>query len=52
MKKYFPELDTVSDILASVPYPQIQSIAHAIRVCNDQDSHFITKIHAVTRIMI
>ncbi len=24
MKKYLPELDTVSDILASIPHPQIQ----------------------------
>lgn len=52
MKKYFPELDTVSDILASFPHPQIQSIAHAIRICNDQDTHVLTKLHAVVGVMI
>ena len=38
MKKYFPELDTISDILATIPHPQIQSIAHTICMCNDQDT--------------
>ncbi|HDI2995713.1 hypothetical protein OHW01_12205 [Acinetobacter baumannii] len=52
MKKYFPELDIVSDILDLVPHPQIQSIAHAIRVCNDEDTHFITKLRAVVGVMI
>ncbi|MEN8336105.1 hypothetical protein ABFP06_17195 [Acinetobacter pittii] len=38
MKKCFPELDTISDILATIPHPQIQSIAHTICMCNDQDT--------------
>ncbi|WP_421833450.1 hypothetical protein [Acinetobacter baumannii] len=52
MKKYFPELDIVSDILDLLPLPQIQSIAYAIRVCNDEDTHIITKLHAVVGVMI
>ncbi|WP_446090188.1 hypothetical protein [Acinetobacter sp. 1124_18A] len=40
---YFTVPDIVSDILDLVP-PQIQPIAHAIRVCNDEDTHFITKL--------
>lgn len=52
MKKYFPELDIVSDILELVPHPQIQSIAHAFRICNDQDTHVLTKLHAVVEVMI
>ncbi|MCU4442130.1 hypothetical protein ABFP06_17190 [Acinetobacter pittii] len=52
MKKYFPELDTVSDILTSIPHPQIQSIAYAIRICNDQDTHVFAKLHAVVGVMI
>ncbi|MCT9183621.1 hypothetical protein KTH77_14940 [Acinetobacter baumannii] len=52
MKKYFPELDTVSDILASIPHPQIQSIAYALRICNDQDTHVLAKLHAVVGVMI
>lgn len=42
MKKYFHELDIVSDILDLVPHPQIQSIAHVICVCNDREVDSIT----------
>lgn len=47
MKKYYPELDTVSDVIEVLPHPQCKSIAHAIRVCNDQEQHIVTKLHAV-----
>lgn len=47
MKKYFPELDTVSDILDSFPYPQVQSIAPAIHIYNDQYTNVFTKQHAI-----
>jgi hypothetical protein len=47
MNKYYPELDTVSDVLEIIPHPQCRSIAHAIRVCNDQDQHIVVKLHAV-----
>ena len=47
MKKYYPELDTVSNFLDVIPHPQCKSIANAIRVCNDKDTHVGAKLHAV-----
>ncbi len=52
MKQYYPELDTVSDVLEQIPHPQCQSIAHAIRVCNDQEQHLFAKLHAVTAVLL
>ncbi|WP_171530110.1 hypothetical protein [Acinetobacter defluvii] len=48
MNKYYPELDTVSDIIEQLPHPQCKPIAHAIRICNDQDQHLVAKLHAIT----
>lgn len=52
MKKYYPELDTVPDVLEVIPHPQCKSIAHAIRVCNDQDQHIVAKLHAVASVLL
>lgn len=52
MNKYYPELDTVSDVLEVIPHPQCKSIAHAIRVCNDQDQHIVAKVHAVALVLL
>ncbi|WP_171334169.1 hypothetical protein [Acinetobacter sp. CFCC 10889] len=48
MKKYYPELDTFSDVIERIPHPQCKPIAHAIRVCNDQDTPVVAKLHAIT----
>ena len=47
MKKYYPELDAVSDFVEVIPYPQCKSIANAIRICNDQDTDIVEKLRAV-----
>jgi len=52
MNKYYPELDTISDVLEIIPHPQCRSIAHAIRVCNDQDQHIVVKLHAVAAVLL
>ncbi|HCA5366769.1 hypothetical protein QDT71_11640 [Acinetobacter baumannii] len=52
MKKYYPELESVSDVLECIPHHQTQSIANAIRVCNDMDSDNVTKVCAVLKVIL
>ena len=52
MKKYYPELESVSDVLECIPHHQTQSIANAIRVCNDMDSDNGTKVCAVLKVIL
>ena len=52
MKKYYPELDTVSQVIEVIPHPQCKSIAKAIRVCNDKKTDLPTKLCAVALVFI
>ena len=36
--KHYPELEVIPDVLESCNNPKAQSIGHAIRVFNDEDS--------------
>lgn len=52
MKKHYPELDTLSQVIEVLPHPQCKSIAKAIRVCNDQKTDLPTKLCAVAFVFI
>ena len=51
-QKYYPELEAVSDVLECIPHHQTQSIANAIRVCNDMDSDNVTKVCEVLKVIL
>ncbi|MDQ8937129.1 hypothetical protein [Acinetobacter rudis] len=52
MKKHYPELDTVSQVLEVIPHRQCQSVANAIRVCNDQNTPLTIKLNAIALIFL
>ncbi len=52
MKKHYPELDTLSQVIEVLPHPQCKSIAKAIRVCNDKKTDLSTKLCAVALVFI
>jgi len=52
MKKHYPELDTLSQVIEVLPHPQCKSIAKAIRVCNDKKTDLPTKLCAVAFVFI
>ncbi|ENV34285.1 hypothetical protein [Acinetobacter gerneri] len=52
MKKYYPELESVSKVIEILPHPQCKSIAKAIRVCNDKKTDLTTKLCTVALVFI
>ncbi|CAM9212235.1 hypothetical protein [Acinetobacter pseudolwoffii] len=52
MKKYYPELDTVSDFIDYIPHSKSKSIAKAIRTCNDKDAHNVEKLQVILGVFI
>jgi len=52
MKKHYPELDTLSQVIEVLQHPQCKSIAKAIRVCNDKKTDLPTKLCAVAIVFI
>lgn len=52
MKKHYPELESVSDILEKIPHHQSRSIAKAIRVCNDVEASHVSKVCAVLEVIL
>ena len=51
MKKHYPELEHVSDVLDLVPSRQVRSVSRAMRVCNDTKSSDIAKLCAVLEVL-
>ncbi|SSP01763.1 Uncharacterised protein [Acinetobacter baumannii] len=52
MKKHYPELEKVSDVLECIPHRQSQSVAKAIRVCNDVETDTVSKVCAVLKVIL
>lgn len=52
MKKYYPELDTISDFIDYIPHSKSKSIAKAIRTCNDKDAHNVEKLQVILSVFI
>lgn len=52
MTKHYPELDTVSEVLECIPHHRSQSLANAIRVCNEVETGSVTKACAVLKIIL
>lgn len=52
MKKYYPELDKVSDVLECIPHSQSQAVAKAIRVCNDVGANKVSKVCAILKVIL
>ncbi|WP_158073210.1 hypothetical protein [Alkanindiges hydrocarboniclasticus] len=50
--KYSPYLDQVSDIIGLIPTNKAQSVAYAIRVCNDRQTDPIEKISSLFKLLI
>ena len=52
LKKYYPELDVVSDFIDYIPHSKSKFIAKAIRTCNDRDAHNIEKLQVILGVFI
>ncbi|MDY6457140.1 hypothetical protein SKM57_08790 [Acinetobacter faecalis] len=52
MKKHYPDLDHVSDVLDLVPSRQVRSVSRAMRVCNDTQASNVAKLCAVLEALI
>jgi len=52
MKKHYPELEKVSDVLECIPHRQSQAVAKAIRVCNDVKTDNVSKVCAVLKVIL
>lgn len=52
MKKHYPDLEHVSDVLDLVPSRQVRSVCKAMRVCNDTEASHIAKVCAVLEVLI
>lgn len=52
MKKHYPDLDHVSDVLDLVPSRQVRSVSRAMRVCNDTQASNVAKLCAVLEVLI
>ncbi|WP_313659687.1 hypothetical protein [Acinetobacter variabilis] len=52
MKKHYPELEKVSDVLECIPHSQSQAVAKAIRVCNDIETDNVSKVCAVLKVIL
>lgn len=52
MKKHYPELEVITDVLEKIPHRQSHSLANAIRVCNDVQASHVSKVCAVLEVIL
>ena len=47
MKKHYPELEQVCEVMDNIPHPKCQNLANSIRTCNSIDASYQEKAAAV-----
>ena len=47
MKKHYPELEKVCEVMDNIPHPKCQNLANSIRTCNSIDASHQEKAAAV-----
>ena len=47
MKKHYPELEQLCELMDRIPHPKCQNLANSIRTCNRIDASYQEKAAAV-----